>query len=364
MEETITGEDLKNIPSEKKSEKQVKKDEEKLEIQNERLKARLYDLEFKNKKLEENLQEAKAEKRKPGIQRIDEEGTFKKNKWVNSSGLSDLVLPPYTKNQIATYRILGSDQINPATGLAVMPVDTLIPGEYLFHDIFDKDVLKRDKIRRNVVGTKTEMIDGKPRVIEKVEDIVFNRGWLHVPCASKYPLYVFMELHSMYSGNRWRPNNYPAVYERTDLKYHSPAAKAASLELSLDAGTAVRNMKKDDIIAYALSSKPPIPTVGREIHEIRTDLITRVMANPIPFFKQNKDEKAGILINVSDAIAFGLVEYQPDRKSFVLTEGDEILFTHTVQEEPTNAFVKFLSKDGNQEYYEAILNRLNYYGND
>jgi hypothetical protein len=373
--EELTGEDISGLPESGKDEKAEKKKagkDEKAEKKKagkdetliERLKAKQYDSDRRIKQLEEQLEAAKEEKRKPGISVINAEGDREKKKRINSSGLSDKVLPPYTKNQIATYRIISADEINPATGQRVMPVDVSIPGEYLFHDLFDMDVLKRDKIRRNVIGTKTVIVDGKPQVQEQVEDVEFNRGWLHVPCATKYALYVFIELHPLYKGNRFRPNNAPVVFERTDLRYNSPAAKAAALELSLDAGQIVRGMRKDEVMNYALGSNPPIPTAGREVHEIRTDLLTRVIANPIPFFKQNKNEKAGILINVSDAIAFGLVEYQQDRKSFVLVDTDEVLFTHTVTEEPTSAFVKHLSKDGNAPYYDAILDRLNYWGND
>src|SRR5690606_10847412 len=108
------------------------------------------------------LEYAQAEKRKPGITQLDDDGATLKKKRVNTTGLSDQMLPPYTQNTIAIYRILTSDGINPATNMPVEPVDTCIPGRYKIYDPFEKDVYRRDKYMKNVTGTTQVIKNGSP----------------------------------------------------------------------------------------------------------------------------------------------------------------------------------------------------------
>lgn len=336
-----------------------------LERENERLKALAFQLE-RDLKIQRKRNDSLAqEKRKPGITTLDREGKPLRWKRPNSTHLSDEILPPYTKNQVAIYRIIESDGINPATGLKVDPVPSLIPGRYTLIDKFEKDPMKRNKVMRNIVSTETKNVGGEIKTVEVEEDIVFHRGFIQVPVKDNYPLYVFMELHPLNKSNKHRPFNVRPVFERVDVNYQSQSAKNINTELALDAGNEVRNMTKDEVLSYAVTANPPIVTVvdnrPRRIDEIRSDLMRYVMNDPIGFFKQHRNLKAAVSINVADALDFGLVEYRPGDKTFIFTETDEEIFTHTAHEEPVKALINHLAKEENREMYEAVKNRLNHW---
>jgi hypothetical protein len=331
----------------------------------EKLQAKLYQQDQENAKLKKQLDEALAEKRKPGITSIDEEGKAERKKRPNSWGLSDLVLPPYTKKRVAIYKICDGDEgLNPATGLPVEPFDVLVTGRYTFYDKFEKDPMKKDKIIQNIIGTKRSVVDGKPILEEDIDDVLFTKGWLQVSVEEEYPLYVFLELHPHNKTNRFRPNNAPKVFERMDINIQSRASQGAALDLTLDAGNSVKKMSKEELFNYASQVVEINSSAGRPIHEIRTDLMRWAMSNPIPYFKLNKNERAGVQITVLDALAFGLIEYRASEKSYINLETDEKIATHTASEEPMDRLVKVLASDEGKEIYQNLQERMNYWGND
>lgn len=356
-EDTLTGSDIigtVNADAEKK--KQEKADERNVE----KLQAKNYRNEQTIRKLEKQLEFAKEEKRKPGISQVNEKGEPERKR-PNSTGLNDLNLPPYTKNMVAIYKIIGTDEINPATGQKVDPVDSLIPGQYTFFDRYEKDVMKQNKVVSNIKGTKRLVVDGKAEIHENIEDIVFIRGYLQVPVMGHYPLYLFLELHPMNKTNKFRPRNSVVAFERIDISYRSPVAKGIQQDLSLDAGLEVRKMTKEDVLAYALTTNPPIQTAGRPLNEVRADLVTFAMNNPIPFFKQNKDTTAAIRMNVADAMMLGIIEYKSERRAFTLTRTEQELFAHVPQEDPQQALVTFLAKPESALHLDEIVKELRWW---
>lgn len=344
-----------------KLEKKQKSFEDRENRENERLKAQLFEQQREMEILEKKLKYAQEEKRKPGITVVDEEGNTLKKKRVNSLGVSDKCLPPYTKNQIAIYRILDQGGINPATGERVLPVDTIIPGRYLFHDIWEPDPLKKDKILLNIKGAGMKKEDGRDVLVDEVDDITFHRGFIQVNVQKHYRLYCFLELHPMNKSNKLRPRNAFSVFERTDIK-RSDVSLDAELDLAIDAANKIREMNKEDILAYcAAIPELAMKTSNTPIHQLRTDFTRIVMKDPITFYKLSKDDKASIQINLVTALDFGLIEYNPSFKSYVWSETEEKLFTHTPAEKPLDAFVAFLMKEDNADIYRLITDKLKWW---
>lgn len=364
----LTAEQLAALPKTEKPVKPTKTSEEKQDEaerrESDKLKTKLYEEQQENKRLQYLLNKAQEEKKKPGIQVIESDGEIKKRKRVNTSGLSDLILPPYMKNQVAIYRIIGTEEINPATGLKVDPVDTLIPGRYILHDRFEPDPLKKDKVMQHVTGTETYIDNGQSKTRQLIEGIVFVRGWVQVPVESKYSLYIFMELHPMNKNNRFRPSNSVVAFERVDIQHKSPVVMNMTADLALDAGMAVRKMTKEEVISYCVAAVPQISTANRRPDEYRADLTRYAMNNPVAFFQQNRDIRAAIAITVADALSFGIITYMPQQKTYVNSETDEVIFTHSIQEDPIDALIKFLTKEEQQEVYQNLIERLNYWNAD
>jgi hypothetical protein len=353
-EDDITKEDLL---------KKTQKEEEKELRENEKLKAQLFEMQRKNKILEEQLETAKEEKRKPGITTREPDGTEAKKKRPNSWGLSDLVMPPYTKGRVAIYRALGQDGVNPATNLPVEPFPVQIPGEYMFYDKFDKDPLRRDKIIKNVTGSENYREDGERKTREVVEDVIMERGFLQVFVEKEYPLYVFMELHPMNISNRHRPSGYVGGFERVDINMKSPASQAALFDLGLRAALEIKDMDKEKVLKYAAAVKEISTSAGRPTHEIKYDLQKWAAANPQGYYQLNKNDAAAIQINVLDAINFGLIEYRIDKRGYVFVETEEVICSHTPAQEPMAEIVKYMARDDRgKEWYSHILERMNYWG--
>jgi len=353
------------VESSKKEKKVYPKSESSKDSEIERLKAEIYTLQ-KEKEREANREKYRKDpdERRPGISVVDEEGNHTSKKRPNSLGISDGMMPPYTKKQVAIYRIIGTDQINPATGEAALPVPTLIPGRYTFFDRLEMDPLKKDKVIQNVTGTERYVEDGKTKVREIVEDIVFERGYLAVPVESKFQLYVFMELHPNNRTNKFRPsNNTPALFERIDIQHKSPASIAAETDLGVDAAIIIREMTKEDLYKYAIPANIDT-TKGRLLSEIRSDLTTKAMKDPIWFFKMKKDTKAGVKIILMDALNLGLLEYRLDKKSYYLTSNEEIFFTHSVGEENMEALIKAMVKPENEAKFSKLKEQMSFWGTD
>lgn len=358
----LSAEEIAELPVDQQ--KKAKAINERELRESERLKAVNYDQTKEIEKLKYLLEKANEEKRKPGIQVVEDDGKYNKRKRKNSSGLSDLMLPPFTKNMVAIYKIIGTDEINPATGLPVEAVDSSIPGRYIIHDKFDPDPLKRDKVMKNLGATERYIENGAEKTRETINDVIFYRGWLQVSVKDQYPLYVFMELHPMNKNNRFRPRNAVAAFERVDIKHKSKLANDLSTEIALDAGQAVRGLGKDEVYAYCATTVPPIITMGRDINEVRADLIRYAMNNPIDFFRQNKDMTAAVKVTVADAFTFGIIDYRREQRTYMNAETDEPIYTHTIQEDPMAGLIKFLSKKENQAIYHAIVDRMNYWGDE
>lgn len=354
--QTITKSDLTKKSLEKAGAKDAR--------EKEALQSKLYEEQQKNLRLQKELDEAKADKKKPGIAEFEADGTERKRKrpHENPWGLSAMVMPPLTKNRTAIYKMTGMDEINPATGLTVHPVPSMIPGRYTFFDRFEMNPTKRDKAVTNITGTERYVEDGQSKVRDVVDDIIFDRGFLHVNVERDYNLYVFMELHPMNISNRFRPNNAIAAFERIDIQWKSSASQAATMDLALNAAIEVRNMKFDELIAFA-AAVPEISTASsRPQHEIRNELTRWAQNNPIAYYKLNKNVKAAIQINMLDAINFGIVIYKPEKKGYMFAETDEMICVHTASQDPMEQLVKFLDKEEKgKEWYEAITGRLNYW---
>lgn len=346
-----------------KAKKAEEKAEQKEADNMEKLKARNWDQEKKIKILEAQLEAAKAEKRKPGITAVEDDGTPAKRKRPNSNpwGLTDLILPPFLKGRVATYRLCGMENINPATGQPVAKVPGLIPGEYILYDRFEKDVSKRNKFVRNIIGQKTVIKNGVASVEDDIDDIEFDRGYLHVNIERKYLLYCFMELNPLNVSNRHRPTNSMPGFERLDVNVRSKAYEGAIFDLGIDAVNEIKKMKNEDVLAYAASVSSIDTLSKRAPSDIKRDLMVWAQQAPEQYFRLNKNSKEAVRLNMLDALAFGLVSYDINKRCFILEETEEKICEHTVSQDPNQELIRFLSSEEGADWYKAIMQRMNYW---
>ena len=278
--------------------------------------------------------------------------------------LSEKLLPPITKRKVAVYQIIMPTYKDPLLsgnpdGDEAVPYDVVIPGTYMIYDPFERDIMKRDKLMRNVTRPGIEIRDGKQVTVEVVEDIIMYKGLLEVNQDTQYPLYVLMELHPLNRTNRHRDKSKIPVFERIDMKFRSVASLDAVEDLAEDASRTVKEMKIDDVIGYAATLN--ISTHGVKPDEVRYALRMEAKRDPIAFFKLNPNSEQMVKINFLDALDLGFVEYVMEKKGYRYTTDDRAFFNHAVGEEPVGACVKYLASPKGQENYEKIRDYLGYW---
>jgi hypothetical protein len=293
----------------------------------------------------------------------EENGREMRRKRSVDLGLSELILPPMTRNVRAVYKYTGG--INegvedPSTKLPPELKNALIPGSYMLHDKFETDLVRKNKIMRNLGRPQIEMKNGIESIVETIADIEFIAGFVSVDCLREYRKYVFMELHPLNGSNRHRDRSNEVKFIRVDIKNNmSDMFKIAENELRWDAENKIRKMiSRDEIIATATSLG--VYTEGENPSILRDACVAAARANPRKFFSISRDLMPSIKLNIQLGLDLGLLEYNQEKRSFNWVETSERIFTHTLSEEPQPALAEFLKKEG-QQHYKRLVDILDYW---
>ena len=294
-------------------------------------------------------------------------GEKEKKRRAIDLGLSDLILPPITRKTVATYRTVNSNPINPATKKEAEPKTIILPGTYKLYDWGESDFTKRWKIMKNTREAGDIVIDpiSKKQVIEEViEPVALLNGIKKVDVERYYREYVFMELHPLNGSYKRRDNSLMVKFVRTDLQTNkSVAFRQAEMDLALQAEMDIIKMDKDEVIGYATSAN--IPTYEgnkpRMIADVKSDLRVFARKDPRKFYSMANNFEAAVKMNILDILSLGLIEYESDKKRYVVPYTDEPIHVHPVSEDPVESLVKELSDPKNIELYQAIINLREYW---
>lgn len=308
--------------------------------------------------------------KKRGVDFVDRFGKKeKKRRIIEFCGISDMCLPPITRNTIATYRLIGYDEIDRSSRQPREPQDVSIPGSYIFHDRGETDLARKNKlvmlkarpdVRRDKISGKEIMDD------DIVQEVFFLRSHARANPMAEYPKYAFLELHPLNKSNPFRPTDISPIFERIDLyrdASRSLAFKLAAQDLALEAEIEVKNMDTKRAVGFATSAGIPTTENGipRPIGVIKQELRVFARNNPKAFYGMASNAKPAVKLMVLDAIHFGLIELDRDKKSFFVSATDEKIFTHATDEDPTEALVSYLMSDKGQLHYEAMDAMVNFW---
>jgi hypothetical protein len=279
-----------------------------------------------------------------------------------SINISEQMLPPITRKKIATYEVMAFSKKDPLVkegDATIDPSPVILPGRYSIHDRYEKDLANAIKVIQNVVGKERldvrNPITGKneSQMVDNIEDIIMENGFLTVNMETEYMKYVFMELHPMNATNKWRDQaKQGAVFRRQDFQYQSNVSRMFDMDLAMDAEKMVLKFEKDEVMGYAAAFG--MPTVGRPIHEIRYDLRIIARQDPKKLMFQAQDHYAAVRINVKDAMDWGLIDYVPEKMSYFFA-ADYVNPIHTVAvgEDPQESLAQFcLTEEGDAPYSE------------
>jgi hypothetical protein len=311
-------------------------------------------------------------KRKPGVKVYDANMVLaRRRRILQNLGISDLVLPPITKQTMATYRVIQSHKINPATGKPNDPVPVSIPGTYLFYDLGEGDPSRRSIIMRNLTGkpgTEINPNTGKEETVPNASGYIdFHRGTTQCDTVKEFIKYVFLELHPLNKSNRFRDQKIPPVFERTDIiAVRTFMMDTAEMDMARDAEDTVLAMNKETVVAFAASANIPTMDNGRARApgEIKHDLRVYARNSPKAFFSLSGNTKAAVRSNVIDLKVLGLIEFDPDKSRWYDFNTDQTIHIVPRGEDPTMSLVEVLNDPENIEMYEALIKLLNYWNRD
>lgn len=302
---------------------------------------------------------------RPTVKVVREDGTSPRRRRAVSLGLSDLILPPFTKATVARYRMINKGRIDPSTKMEPVESGATFPGTYTFHDKFEPDPVRRNKLMKNL-GREEVVFNNETQREERkytINWIEFNNGIKEVNIEKDYREYVFMELHPLNASNKYRDIGNMAEFERVDIKTNiSPAFQTAMMDLAMDAEMAVVKEIKDQhlIIGYAVQFGLPID--GRQPGEIKQDLRIAARNDPRRFFSFFKDIGPAIKLNIHDGLGKGIITYDTSKNRFEFTETGEVLHTVPIGTDPVNDFVDAIkNEEEKMALYDEMLEMLNYW---
>lgn len=287
-----------------------------------------------------------------------------------SIDISEQMLPPITRKKIATYEVLAFAKKDPLIIFGdseIAPAPVILPGRYSLYDPFEKDLANTVKIIQNVVGKERKdwqnPVTGKmeSQMHDNVADVIMENGFLTVNMETEYAKYVFMELHPMNQTCKWNRSNQQAkVFRRADFQYQSTVSRQFEMDLALDAEKLVKDLDIQEVINLAAAFD--IPTQGRPINDLRYDLRIMARQDPKKVMFQKGDALATIGINVSDAIQWGLLEYDPNKMSYYFSSDmNNAIHTVTVGEDPQVSLAEFCLSEEGQEAYGFIESLLSFW---
>lgn len=314
------------------------------EISREELAKRLAIVEAQKNKLEKELSD-----RRPKIDVFSADGFKERRKRAVSLNISEQMLPPLTRNVTAKYRLIASERIDPATGKPPQPTDLDMPGTYMLYDPFEPDLIKKQKLIRNLgrPNITRDAVSKKEVIEDTIETVQFVAGLKEVNIASQYNLYVFLELHPLNGSNKFRPRGKDdPMFERIDIKTNrSDMTLSAEMDLALEAEKWVVEKIKDtnEIIGMAVTAK--VFQQGFGVGECKTALRAWARTHPSELFKMTKNIIPSIQLDIMSAIDLGMIEHSHDTRTFKLLETGQDLFVYAPGENPIEALVIDLYKE-------------------
>jgi hypothetical protein len=274
----------------------------------------------------------------------------KKNGYCN---ISEKTLSRLRRTPIVQYRIIGLGQINPSTGLPVLPPGELFFGSYAFYDKHEDDEYQRDKLVKYIIKSQPKEVEGR-RFIEEIEgEVTFESGYITVTPATQLPLFIYLELHPANASNKLRPNHIAAKFERVE---EPKTAKELLVEEDLihQAVRIARSMTPDARRAILGAEQ----TEGKSSDDILLDTIKLAKTDARSFIERANDERAKTKILILDAISSNVMKHDLDTRSYYVL-GDkgkkEVIFSYDPGTEDTSkALLDHLASEKGKESIAKI----------
>lgn len=215
--------------------------------------------------------------------------------------------------------------------LVNMPIDPVtkkektIPGKttcgtFKIFDKFDK----KNKYIRNVTGTWTEMVDGKPVDREIVADIDFDRRGNCIVKHNEPNKLMCLTLADENLSNPFRNTSVAPMFYEVKPK-EELAEKTEQLDYEYHAQTLVREAISGNKGNWKELAKSLGVNMENSTDQIFHDLKVEAKKNPKKILRAGADLKTKLQIYIDDAVDLGLIMFYPEMREWMYIEKDEVI---------------------------------------
>lgn len=286
-------------------------------------------------------------------------GRFGKFRLPASMNISSQMLPPITKRTFAIYELC--DYFDTATGRkkidpriqggdqSIDPPPYELVDNYQFHDYFEPDLAKRDKILTYHGGVETFSYENP--VTKQQENGVrpkrlvpfFTNGQVRVEIEKHYPQFVWWELHPRNETNKRRDKQKPPVFRRIDLDFHSSHVDILRMDLQSEAYNYVRRLNHSELIALASAMSNPTISVTTNDNDIRVALLHRSRTSPEEVLYKSPDKVTAASLDIINSLDWGILDFDAQTNTYTFSNmPDEPAYVVPLEEKPIEGFAKFL----------------------
>lgn len=250
--------------------------------------------------------------------------------------------------------------VSESTGMPVVPMNPMYALDsvaYVF-DEYESDPFVRNKIIRNVVGSKVETQNGKPVVTEELAPVIFENG-IFMVLPNKVETYVFMERHPLNKSNKYRDTSKQPLFEAVEeAEAVALLSEFERITFMADASQIIRDAKFDDKRAMAKATGVS-GWESMDAKELVISLTKKAEQDPRDFIMKSFDEESKCRVQLSDAKILGLIECFPENKTWRFTdEGKETICEYKEGDVPEEALFKFLVSNKGAEKYKALATKI------
>jgi hypothetical protein len=314
---------------------------------------------------------------KPSLQVEEEEPKQKKFQYkrqpytnviptMEGISLSKLLLPPITRRRLAIYQLLSADEkidkrvIDGPNRKEPAPFE--MSPLYSIDDPGEKDFTKRQKwmIYSNDAAMH-DMINKNPTTEidvsknNRIQIPSFENGQLYIDAQKNYLKYCWLELHPQNQSNKYRNKSVASRFRRIDIEYKSPHVQLMERDLAIDAEKFIIGLDKEKLINLAASFGIPATT---PIGDMRLDMRRRAAQNPKEILFTAPDNKMTAILNISNALNLGILEFDPNTQQYYLGDDKNPVHQVLMGATPLEDFAAFLIKpegaDVRNEIYSLI----------
>lgn len=197
-------------------------------------------------------------------------------------------------------------------------------GVFKIYDKFEKNPNKRNKYLRNVSGTYTEVVEGKPVTKEIVEDVDFNRMGFCVVKHTEPNKLMCLTMANENASNPFRDTSVNAWFYEVKPSVEL-AVQTEELDYDFEAARIVREAISDKTGKWKQLAKQLGINTDNPTDQIFHDLKYKAKKEPKLIIRSGTDVKLKVQIYIKDAIGASVIMFFAEDREWKYIELDTLV---------------------------------------